>query len=425
MSPSVSPIQFQEDVEYDLAMSLLQEKINVSQREGLEDAFFIGDLNDIIAKHALWKHMLPRVEPHYAVKCNNDSGVLATLAQLGTGFDCASKAEIQSVLALKSVAPSQIIYANPCKQTSHIKYAAKAGVRLMTFDNEHELHKTAAVAPNAKLVLRILPPDSKAQCQLGMKFGCHPDNTSSLLKIARELGLDVMGISFHVGSGCEEAGAFAAAVRAARCAWDEALRLGFSMTLLDIGGGFPGQDDAKVSFVEICTSLRPALDELFPHEDGLRIIAEPGRFFVASAFTLAVNVIAKRIVPDVVHGNAAGSPRLMYYVNDGVYGSFNCLLYDHAEVVAHAAYERPGAARVLSSVWGPTCDGLDCIIDSAVLPELEVGDWLVFRNMGAYTMAAGSEFNGMPRPGLVYTRVAEKQRSASAATSAPRTAQLA
>lgn len=276
--------------------SLVQEKAALHDREVKEEAFFIGDLGDIIAKYQVWKETLPRVMPFYAVKCNDDYAVLKLLSDIGVNFDCASKAEIMKVLDL-GVDPSRIIYANPCKQNSFIKYAAKKNVEMMTFDNEDELHKVKALFPEAKLVLRILPPSNfKVQCELGNKYGCHPDKACTLLEVARNLGLNVMGVSFHVGSGCEEAEAFAVAIQQARNVFDLAIDMGFDMTLLDIGGGFPGQQSAPIPFSAIASVVNEALDQYFPASEGVEIIAEPGRYFVASAFTLTVNVIAKRVV---------------------------------------------------------------------------------------------------------------------------------
>jgi len=393
------------DMFKDTPLDMIKERVAASPDS--EDAFFVCDLGDIIQKFNIWKSNLPRVEPFYAVKCNDDLRVLSLLAKLGTGFDCASKGEIQKLLSLK-VSPSRIVYANPCKQSSHIKYATKNKVNLSTFDNETELYKMKSINPDAQLILRILPPQSeKVQCQLGNKFGCQVKDARKLLSVAKELNLNVVGVSFHVGSGCYDAGAFAAAVRLSRVVFDIGADMGFDFTLLDIGGGFPGQKSAKISFDEICDALVPALDEYFPEDSGVRIIAEPGRFFVASAFTIAVNVIAKRrLARDGDQGQAVtedDEPMFMYYVNDGVYGSFNCLLFDHAEVNAQllspAQRDEP---KFECSIWGPTCDGLDCIIKQTELPELDTGSWIVFPDMGAYTVSASSTFNGMPRPRIFY-----------------------
>lgn len=395
---------------------LLKDKIEELEAQGLDDAFFIGDMGDIVNKYVKWKQLLPRVQPFYAVKCNTDEHVVKLLADLGTGFDCASKAEIAQVLKL-GVPQSRIIYANPCKQKSFVKYAAKQNVDLMTFDNEAELIKLKDLFPTARLVLRLLPTtDFKCQCELGNKFGCHPDNVFKLLAKAQELDLNVMGISFHVGSGVEEAAAFSYAVKQAYDAFTMAQEFGFDMTLLDIGGGFPGQKSAPVTFEEIAAVLNEALDKYFPEDCGVNIIAEPGRYFVASAFSVAVNIIAKRTVardisdnndtaPDGHHQQNVTNndePSHMYYVNDGVYGSFNSLMYDHAKVEAKLLQEDGTVPQYTSSVWGPTCDGLDCILEETCLPELEVGQWIYFEDMGAYTMCAGSTFNGMPRPSCFY-----------------------
>lgn len=119
--------------------------------------------------------------------------VVRLLASLGLGFDCASKSEIQQVLNY-GVDPSRIIYANPCKQASFIRYASQQQVAKMTFDNAEELHKIKKLYPKAELVLRILTDDSKSLCQLGLKFGAPMHTVESLLKTAKELGLNVIGV---------------------------------------------------------------------------------------------------------------------------------------------------------------------------------------------------------------------------------------
>ena len=141
--------------------------------------------------------MMPRVEPFYAVKCNNDPGIMQILASLGTGFDCASKAEIEQVLSL-GVDPSRIVYANPCKMRSHIKSAREESVSMMTFDNEEELRKVKDFFPDAQLVIRILPPASKAVCDLGCKYGVPPQEAGTLLKKAKQLDLSVIGVRYEL-----------------------------------------------------------------------------------------------------------------------------------------------------------------------------------------------------------------------------------
>ena len=234
------------------------------------------------------------------MKCNPDPYVLRLLAALGTGFDCASNGEINTVLGL-GVAPERIIFANPCKATSFIRSAAKARVDMMTFDNTDELYKIARTHPHAKLIVRILTDDSKALCRLGLKFGAPLDTVPALLAKARELRLDVVGVSFHVGSGSTDPYAFADAVSRARAAFDMGTAAGYNFTLLDVGGGF---EDA--SFEQTAGVLADAINRFFPVRDGLRIIAEPGRYYVSKAFSLATNIIARRAPPGPAPEQADG-----------------------------------------------------------------------------------------------------------------------
>ena len=211
------------------------------------------------------------------------------LAALGTGFDCASNNEIARVLEIGSVDPSRIIFANPCKALSFIRNAAKAGVQMMTFDNADELHKVARSYPGAQLVLRILTDDSKSLCAFGRKFGAPLVMVPGLLAKARQLNLSVIGVSFHVGSGCYDPSAYSDAIMRARSAFDMGKEAGYEFTLLDVGGGF---EDAN--FEASAKVLSDAIEHYFPARTSIRIIAEPGRFYVSKAFHLAVNVIARR-----------------------------------------------------------------------------------------------------------------------------------
>jgi ornithine decarboxylase len=362
------------------------------------DPFFVVDIPNLKAKHGLWTSALPRVEPFFAIKCNPNPTVLRTMISLGIGFDCASKGEIATMLSL-GVSPNKIIYANPCKPVSHIKYAASVGVHLMTFDNADELVKCKASNPSCRMVLRVLTDDSTAVCRLGLKFGTPPHLTIDLLRRAVELDVDVVGVSFHCGSGATTAAPFHDAVRRARQVFDEAASLGMKLTLLDIGGGYPGHRAGRAFFEEIAAALNQSLDEHFPPSSGVQLIAEPGRFFVHSACTLATNVIARRVqyVPDSKLPEA-----YMYYLNDGVYSSFNCTLYDHYEPTVRLLKPAPSDAQQFpTTMWGPTCDSMDCISRTQQLPEVQVGDWLVWDDMGAYTMAAASTFNGF-EPTRIY-----------------------
>jgi len=260
---------------------------------------------------------------------------------------------------------------------------------LMTFDNKDELDKIAGCYPDAKLVLRIITDDSQSVCRFSTKFGAPLNVCGGLLKHAKDLNLNVVGISFHVGSGCMSVTSFEQAVRSAHRIFKEAEQIGYNFTMLDLGGGWPGTEDGKISFSEIADHIRPIIDELFPQS--IQVIAEPGRYFVAESHTLAVNVFAKRTVEP---NNPNEKKSFLYYVNDGVYQSFNCIFFDHIYPTPLVYDMKERSETFRSTIFGPTCDSMDCIGKDVLLPELEVGEWLYFKDMGAYTVAAASPFNG-------------------------------
>ncbi|KAK3563803.1 hypothetical protein QTP86_034527, partial [Hemibagrus guttatus] len=355
------------------ANDIIKQKIKESVSSGNQDAFYVADLGDVLKKHLRWVRVLPRVKPFYAVKCNDSRAVLKVLEMLGAGFDCASKTEIQLVQSL-GVEPSRIIYANPCKQVSHIKYASAHGVQMMTFDSEVELMKVARSHDNAK---------------------------------AKELGLDIIGVSFHVGSGCTDPEAYAQAIADARCVFDMGAELGYNMTLLDIGGGFPGSDNFKLMFEEITAVINPALDKYFPADSGVRIIAEPGQFYVASAYTLAVNIIAKKVNMKEQSGSdddddGTSDRIIMYYVNDGIYGSFQSALLGYEFEHILDKKPKPDERMYPCRIWGPTCNVKDCIVELCTMPDRQVGDWLLFKDMGAYTLSTSSTYIGFQKPDIYY-----------------------
>ncbi|KAH8919888.1 hypothetical protein BT69DRAFT_1336932 [Atractiella rhizophila] len=391
--------------------------IDIDECEGEgENAFFVCDLVRVWNQWQRWqKELGGRVDPFFAVKANPDPCVLHLLATLGLGFDCASQSEISSVLSL-GVPPSRIIYANPCKASSFIRKSAKQGVQMMTFDNEEEIVKVQKFNPNAKLVLRILTDDSASLCKLGLKFGAKLTDVRRLLKKAKETGMNVIGIAFHVGSGNKDPLAYEDALHRAKVAFDIGKEEGFDFDFLDIGGGF--ENDI---FEDAARCIRNSLDKFFPG-DKVRVIAEPGRYFVADAFELATNVIAKRGKDGVEESSGFSppesdeeSPSSMYYINDGVYGAFNCTMFDHQIVfpkilTLNGIFQPQGDQAALytdtekCSVWGPTCDSIDLVAKDAPLPtDLQVGDWLKWENMGAYTICAASQFNGFKKSEVRYT----------------------
>ncbi|XP_054319913.1 antizyme inhibitor 2 isoform X4 [Pongo pygmaeus] len=295
-------------------------------------AFFVADLGAIVRKHFCFLKCLPRVRPFYAVKCNSSPGVLKVLAQLGLGFSCANKAEMELVQHI-GVPASKIICANPCKQIAQIKYAAKHGIRLLSFDNEMELAKVVKSHPSAKMVLCIATDDSHSLSRLSLKFGVSLKSCRHLLENAKKSHVEVVGVSFHIGSGCPDPQAYAQSIADARLVFEMGTELGHKMHILDLGGGFPGTEGAKVRFEEIASMINSALDLYFPEGCGVDIFAELGRYYVTSAFTVAVSITAKKEVlldqPGREEENGSTRKTIVYHLDEGVYGIFNSVLFDN------------------------------------------------------------------------------------------------
>jgi diaminopimelate decarboxylase len=355
-----------------------------------EQAFYIIDLGEITRTYINWTTMLPDVKPYYAVKCNPNPVLLEALAALGANFDCASENEMKTIIEITKD-PTRIVFANPCKMTSQIRYARSNDVDLMTFDCEEELYKIKLYHPYANLILRIAVDDSKSLCKFNKKFGCKLENVEELLTIAKTLKLEVTGISFHVGSGCSSANNFYKAINDCKTASDIAAKLGIKIKIIDIGGGFPGLD-TNVRFEDIAKEVNNGINDFFGQEvsqdNKIQFIAEPGRYFAQKSHTLVLNVIGKKIIQE-----ENGDKIVVYYLNDGVYGSFNCIYFDHGKPVILPFNERDGK-MFKSILFGPTCDSIDLISENVMLPELAIGEWVYVENFGAYTSASSSGFNG-------------------------------
>jgi len=233
--------------------------------------------------------------------------------------------------------------------------------------------------------------DSKSLCKFNKKFGCKLEHVEELLHVIKTLKLDVVGISFHVGSGCSSADNFYKAIQDCRSAVDIAIKLGIEIETVDIGGGFPGIDTSSVKFEDIAKAVNRGISDFFEQDVNtkkIQFIAEPGRYFAESSHTLVLNVIGKKITT-----NDSGEKIIVYYLNDGIYGSFNCIYFDHNKPTILPFNERDG--KLFKSIlFGPTCDSIDLISENIMLPELAVGEWVYVENFGAYTSASSSGFNG-------------------------------
>lgn len=362
----------------------------------------VGNLSQLIRLYRNeWLTHLPQVHPFYAVKSNNDPAVIRVLARLGFGFDCASKREIKQVTSIieSSQAADRIIFAHPCKKPSDILFAAKCGVDLMTFDNERELHKIKEFYPTARTVIRVRLVNSTEDKSGGTveKFGADVNLAERLLDVASQLGINVVGVCFHLFHQSQHV--YQALICAAAKLFDVAEKYGFSFKLLDVGGGFFSDKNAFVPFSEVASAVREALDKHFSHHPGVRVIAEPGRFFSMTVFSLAACVIGF----SPYAGDKDESETYGYTLSDGVFGSlYNDFVRKHFELKPMPLSDETQTPLYRTTLWGPTCAGYDCVVKHCMLPKLDVGDWVMFEEIGAYTMVLATDFNGFPKPKRFY-----------------------
>ncbi|KAH9370405.1 hypothetical protein HPB48_020398 [Haemaphysalis longicornis] len=374
----------------------------ISQQAG-DDAFYVCDVRDIVEKVYLWREALPRVTPYYAIKSCRDPVVLNVLNSLGVNFDCSNKLEIAAVLDI-GVSPNRIVYANTVKSSSHLQFAREHSVNLMTFDSAEELAKIKN--KDVKLLLRIEADETGSQHSFNSKFGCSFNEARRLLHLASDIGCNVVGVSFHVGCAYQSPEIFARTFDRARAVFDTAANLGNHMSVLDIGGGFPGGLRNRDKFQKVCDSIRIATDRHFPTSSGVELIAEPGQYFVTSAYALVTRVVGKRRREILVDG--ANQVHQDVFINETKDNCISRNLYEYVDVKTWPLEEPMERPRdVLTTIWGATCNPADCIESRRLHFDVRVDEWLLMDNLGAYSLSRASGFNGFPFPVVHYIAPAE------------------
>ena len=350
-----------------------------------------------------FRKCLPRVGVYYAIKANPEPEIIKTLHALKSGFDVASQEEFEMVLkavprsALHNLPAGRhgknefvyndMILANTIKPVETLKKMIPYRT-LMTFDNIEELKKIKKYCPNAGLIIRLRVSNIGSMVELSSKFGIEPSDAMPLIDAAIGMGMDVEGISFHVGSQCVNIENYMTAFLAASELLKAARAKVYNIRLVNIGGGFPADyEGADISFPAFAKKLSKEIDRLFPKE--IEIVAEPGRYLVAESAKLVVKII----------GKAYRDGKTYYYVNDGVYNTLSGVIFDHC--VYHFHSFKKGKPAV-SAVVGPTCDALDTISISENLPDLQIGDLLYVNDIGAYSSASATNFNGFSKAKIIH-----------------------
>ena len=378
----------------------------------------IIDHKKIRENYREFKKRLPKVQVYYALKANPEPEIIKTLYNEGSSFDVASISELRLVLdtltpllqrdaiPLPDFIWKRIIYANPVKSSDSLP-ELDMYKPLLTYDSLEEMKKIKFNCPNAGLLLRIKISDNGSLVKFSNKFGVEPGKAAELIEETVKSGLIVEGISFHVGSQCNNFENFIKALESVARIFREVELRGYKIgevgtrgdpiKQIDIGGGFPVRynGDEKL-FSELAKMLNKGFDKLFS-EENVDILAEPGRFLVANAGTLVAKVILAK--------HSTKIPR--YHIDDGIYHTFSAVMYDHFEPKLQVIKE---GEKTECYVFGPTCDGLDELSKNQYihntskisLPKLDEGDLIYQENIGAYSNASSTNFNGMPPAKIIH-----------------------
>jgi ornithine decarboxylase len=346
--------------------------------------------------YASFRRHMPKVQAYYAVKANPAREIVRTLYKAGASFDVASLPEFLLVHEnIERLPPTErqnfiwdkIIYANPIKPKETLE-ALDQYKPLITYDNLDELRKIKRYAPHAGLVLRLRVPNTGSMVELSSKFGCDPAGAVDLINEAFRIGLVVEGLSFHVGSQCGNFDNFVQALNIAAAVRQEALSRGHEIKILDIGGGFPVPYDSQVKPLgQLARKINAEIGRLFSRD--IEILAEPGRYLVATAATVVARII----------GKACRDGKTCYYIDDSVYHTFSGIVFDHCQYRVKAF--KKGQTEICT-VFGQTCDGMDAIVQAEELPNLEIDDLVYSEDIGAYSNASSTWFNGFAPAKVVH-----------------------
>ncbi len=349
----------------------------------------VVDIERVGAQYRALKAGLGRADIHYAVKANPAREIIARLVSLGSHFDAASRGEIALCLA-EGANPAHVSFGNTIKRASDISWAYAQGIHLFAADAEEELVKIAENAPGASVYIRLIVEVSQADWPLSRKFGCDRDMAIRLLDVAKDLGLNPVGFSFHVGSQTRQASMWAPTLDVFADIWAEARAAGHDLSLLNIGGGFPafyGEEiDAPTAYASKVIDM---VEARFPQ--ARTIMAEPGRGMVAEAGVIVAEVL-------LVSRKSDRDMHRWVYLD---IGRFSGLAETEGEAIRYQFETARDADQHGPCIMaGPSCDSADVLYEKrpVSLPlSLKSGDRVLIRNTGAYTSTYSSVcFNGFP-----------------------------
>lgn len=342
-------------------------------------------LEQIEKNYDILRTHIPQMRIHYAMKANPDLRILETMIDKNADFDVASDGEIRTLASL-GVPGEKMIYANPIKTEAGLKACVDAGVTRMTFDSESEICKIAKWVPHATVLLRLRIDNPKAHVDLNKKFGAPREKALSLMRLARQAGLDMAGIAFHVGSQVTTADSYLHAFDVVHELLEEAKNEGFDLPIMDIGGGFPiPETGVHYNLTAILDQIAARLREDFSDKI---IWSEPGRYMAGTAQNLITKVI----------GVNERNGQVWYFLDDGIYGTFSGVIFDQWDYKLISFKE---GEKIPATFAGPSCDSLDIMFRGKMTEPLEVDDLLLVPVCGAYTSASATTFNGFKKARMV------------------------
>lgn len=356
---------------------LTQEAVtSLAERYGTP--LLVLSLEQVEKNYDILREHIPQLKIHYAMKANPDLHILDLLINKGACFDVASDGEIRTLSQL-GVSGDRMIYANPIKLDAGFAACRDAGVYRMTYDSESEIKKIAEHCPGATVLLRLRIDNAQAHVDLNKKFGCPRERALELMLKAKEAGLDVAGVAFHVGSQTVAADPYFHAMDITKKLMEEARKAGLTMRVLDIGGGFPiPETGVHYNLTALLDQVAARLREDF---SDLEIWAEPGRYMCGTAVNLITRVI----------GENERNGQTWYFLDDGIYGTFSGVIFDQWDFKLISFKE---GRKIPATFAGPSCDSLDIMFRGKMTEPLEVGDVLLVPVCGAYTSASATTFNG-------------------------------
>lgn len=326
----------------------------------------------------------------YSVKANSNLGVIATLADLGSGADVVSEGELRRAL-LSGIPAEKIVFSGVGKTEAEMTYALNADIAQFNVESRAELEQLSEVATKqgktARISLRVNPnidAGTHEKISTGKaenKFGIAWDEAeASYAKAATLPGLEIVGIDIHIGSQITELTPFRNAFTKVADLLKKLTDAGHNITTLDLGGGLGipyGPEDAPPPSPEDYANL---IDEIFG-DSGCRIFLEPGRLIAGNAGILVTSVIRtkKGEAKNFIIVDAA----MTELMRPTLYGAY----HDIQPVITN------GNVQDVWDVVGPVCETGDFLGSERSLPEPQKGDLLAIFTCGAYGASLGSSYN--------------------------------